>query len=352
MPYDLFLSYAGRDRAHVERLFKKLASIYGAERVFWDSASTTTQPFTASIPEALKGSQAVVFLVTDAWSGETGYPKDEVSVAIDHAREEKTPVPILFCLDGVRRGPAAKEFVFGVNSLPCIVPPRAWDTDFVAAEIVTRVPPRPRPVRDFSGHDTVADVLDAAVDLDRSAQWMRVVDICRDVSQPAYLLLHGEHRQDLRLFCERVRRRLSKRAGAHHVIELRYRVDDVYASTAELWVARLSRLDGCHPVRLLVAAEGLRESNSLVDAVARMLGRADGFFCEELPQVEFPSAGEISAWITRQRINGRPIDRRHPVVGEILTRDRQLQQEGGLTFKALTTLLDEELEDLRVEAGQ
>lgn len=266
----------------------------------------------------------------------------------------------------------------------------------------------PRELLDRGGGDAI---LDAAVDLDRSAQWGRLVEVCQSGgARHGYLLLHGEQVQGLGLFCNRVKNRLWKRVGEMQIVELRYNDQGTYARTVSLWSMRLegalkrlgaggeklapllgeatrhqpllvllhlsasSPMEGpardqlaiflgktlpeaiaasgaAHAVRLLAAVEQRPGDASLVEVVRAAMAQAPGLRFERLPKVTFPDDDEIATWLARQTIDGKELGEDHWVVKEVIALYQSLRDEGGLHFRHIATTIDDHLAELRAAAA-
>lgn len=84
---------------------------------------------------------------------------------------------------------------------------------------------------------TVRRVL--ARDLDRSPQWGQLIEACGRPDH-LFIFLHGDYRQRLNFFAERIAHYLDNEARSHRVVWSRFKLDGLTPQTAEEWELRLA----------------------------------------------------------------------------------------------------------------
>lgn len=412
----VFISHARADAewlARVQSHLKPLARDHAVD--LWDDTRIGAgDRWREAIADALDRAAVAIILVSSDLLASDFVWKEEMPKLLQRAQAgglELFPVVVRPCAWELT-GLAALRMANGMRGALSSLPTEGEQDEVLTAvtRAVHRAVRAAEPPRDLGDRGGDA-ILDAAVDLDRSAQWGRLVEICQpEDARHGYLLLHGEQVQDLRLFCERVKNRLWKRAGAIQIVELRYNDQGVFAKSAALWSMRLEaalrRAGGsgsglaellgqvtrqqallvllhlpshqpmdvaardelarfladtlpagiagsraARPVRLLAAVEQRPGDATLVEAVRGAMARAPGLKFERLPKVTFPDEDEIATWLARQTIDGRELGEEHWVVKEVVALYRSLREDGGLHFRHIATTLDDHLAELRAAAA-
>ncbi len=144
-------------------------------------------------------------------------------------------------------------------------------------------------------HTTVRTALGAALRLDRSPQWAAVLEAYQR-SEHVFFLLHGQSRQSLGLFVDRVHRFLTEESTTpHRVVRVPFKLGDSRATSGAEWGMHMAYAlaPGCHGT----AAEHLADA-AKHKAVLLVLGehplhgltpaQQDGLrevVCETLPQL-------------------------------------------------------------------
>lgn len=209
--YDVFISFAGPDRARAETLHdlleKRGFEVFLAERDialgdFWDSA----------IPQSLRRSRSVAVLLSER-TADAHFQREEIQFAIQLQRQgQLTLIPIF--LQGAS-GEAA-DWEFGLRRFHGI-DMQAQGPEKVAGLLGARLdepettaekgPEAPRTYGEWF-HDAVRK-------LDRTQQWSPILEVCGG-TENALFLVHGPKLQNLELFVSRIWHYLAYECQRHH----------------------------------------------------------------------------------------------------------------------------------------
>ena len=84
-------------------------------------------------------------------------------------------------------------------------------------------------------HATFRSTLQTAINLDRTLQWMRVIQSCKE-DMNTFFLLHGHSKQSLTLFLERIERFLTAEAKLPHTVyRVPFRIEHSRATSGAQW---------------------------------------------------------------------------------------------------------------------
>lgn len=264
--WDVFLAHAGPDGTSAEELYEIL--VERGWSVFLDSRCVQLgERWDDVIPAALDASRLVVVLVSTrtrkAW-----YAREEIALAIDASRRRGDPARVVpVYLDPMPEAPA--EWLYGLRRLQGMVAadvgwpqgvtdrlvarldpgepqdePRQEDRPASSGEVQRGPNPRQseRPEVPAAPPPTTAlHYLHLAMDLDRSEQWLALVQESRS-KESGIFLLYGERRQNLELFAARLYHYLAEETALHHrIIEVPERWEMELARSGAAWEIHLRR---------------------------------------------------------------------------------------------------------------
>lgn len=214
--WDFFLSYAKRDRARCEVLADLLDE--QGWKVFLDARSIKPgDDWLEALTGALKRTRVAVVLLS-AHSAEARYQREEIELTLRHAKRRRRLKVVPVYLDGLPDEPAAWEFGLRRFHFIDLYQDGVAGVADKLGRLLSEAPPEPEPGPAGVGEaqQTVGDVLHGAtLRIDRTKQWLPLVEICR-TKESALFLLHGPRRQNLDLFISRLVSYLPAECGYHH----------------------------------------------------------------------------------------------------------------------------------------
>lgn len=214
--YEVFVSFAEPDHSHAQDLAQLLTQ-QGRSVFVSGDATTAGTVLDDRLSEAVYGSRLVVVLLSDR-SDRARYQREDIQLAIELRRAERLRIVPVY-VDGPP--PEPRDWEFGLRRFQRL-DLRQLGVEETAHRIGDRLndeprsePALPEPATDSVTHQTVGDVMHgAALRIDRTQQWLPLVNICRSV-ESALFLLHGPRQQNLDLFIARVWRFLSEECECH-----------------------------------------------------------------------------------------------------------------------------------------
>ncbi len=270
--WDIFLAHAAPDAPAAQVLYDLLFE-RGLE-VFLDSRCVRLgQRWDDVIPAALLATRLVVVLISqrtrDAW-----YTRDEIALAIDAARgrggpDRVRPLLVSVYLDRLPEGPS--DWLFGLRGLQSMVATDVGWPSGVAERLIARLddldgqgagtadPSEVPGVAPAQGHNppsspgprgalegvrappptTPLQYLHLAMDLDRSEQWLALLQECR-TDRSGIFLLHGERRQNLEFFVARLWHYLDDESDRQHrIVQVSARREAELPRTGAAWEVNL-----------------------------------------------------------------------------------------------------------------
>jgi len=221
--WDIFIGYSGPDISDAQELYNLLNNRC---RVFFaPECGERHKPFTDSIPEALNSSKIFIFLIS---SNNLGFLEDEIASAIDLYRKQGRPIFPVY-LNG--KPDRVVEMPFGLNRIPGYDEVIDGGITGIAEKILASLgdfgiqQPEKEIVPDLNP-DWQTNSLQykdrnlTAIELDRDVQWGNIVRSCKE-NMNTFFLIHGNSKQNLTLFLERIERFLSTETKLPHTV---YRV--------------------------------------------------------------------------------------------------------------------------------